>query len=99
MKMTYAAQLYIEEKSKRLRKNTISGYISSLRKYVVPRFGEIEIEDISFDDVQEWVDDIEKSVRPRKPSKPSGRCIATHSGTFRFRYMTRPRESSFRTCR
>lgn len=69
MKMTYAAQLYIEEKSKRLRKNTLSGYISSLKKYVVPRFGEMEIEDISFDDVQEWVDEIEKPGAATKAFK------------------------------
>lgn len=48
----------MNDKVKRLRGNTIEGYMSALRKHIIPRFGECNIESISFDDVQEWVDSI-----------------------------------------
>ena len=53
-----AVDQYLSDKSKRLRETTIDGYISALNRHVLPRFGEIEVESIGFDDVQEWIDAI-----------------------------------------
>ena len=53
-----AVDQYLSDKSKRLRETTIDGYISALNRHVLPRFGELEVESIGFDDVQEWIDAI-----------------------------------------
>lgn len=51
-----AAELYMSEKSRRLRASTLEGYESALRLHVLPRFGEVELTSIDADDVQAWVD-------------------------------------------
>lgn len=51
-----AAELYMAEKSRRLRASTLEGYESALRLHVLPRFGAEELTSIDADDVQSWVD-------------------------------------------
>lgn len=53
-----AVKMYWADKSRRLRANTLAGYRSALRCHVMPTFAEREIEDITFDEVQRWVDSI-----------------------------------------
>lgn len=53
-------QYYLPEKTAKRAASTVAGYDSSMRLYVLPRWGECEIDDICPDDLQEWVDSFEK---------------------------------------
>lgn len=53
-----AVDMYWAEKSRRLRENTLEGYRSALRRHVLPAFAGRPVEEISFDEVQRWVDSI-----------------------------------------
>lgn len=50
---------YLPAKRKRRRANTCEGYASALRLHVIPRFGAMELEDITHEAIQEWVDGFE----------------------------------------
>lgn len=50
---------YMPAKRKRRRANTCEGYASALRLHVVPRFGDMEIAEITHESIQEWVDGFE----------------------------------------
>lgn len=58
MLFSKAVEMYWEDKSKRLRGNTLEGYASALRCHVLPAWGDREVESIAFDEVQAWVDSI-----------------------------------------
>ena len=58
MLFSKAVDMYWEDKSKRLRGNTLEGYASALRCHVLPAWGNREVESIAFDEVQAWVDSI-----------------------------------------
>lgn len=64
-----AAKLYMAEKRRTRRANTVEGYESALRCHVLPRWGCLGIEDIGFDDVQEWVLSFEKPGAAEKAFK------------------------------
>lgn len=49
---------YMRDKERRLRGNTLEGYRSALKCHVLPAFGRREIEGITHDEVQDWVDSI-----------------------------------------
>ena len=53
-----AVRAYLDDKSRRLRENTIEGYVSALRRHVMPEFAGCELESIEHDRVQRWVDSI-----------------------------------------
>lgn len=55
---------YLPAKRQRRRTNTVDGYESSIRLYVVPRWGEAAIADIDPDEVQAWVDELAKEAGP-----------------------------------
>lgn len=50
---------YLPAKRKRRRANTCEGYASALRLHVIPRFGHMELEAITHEAIQEWVDNFE----------------------------------------
>lgn len=56
MRFDEAAKAYMADKSKRLRATTLEGYESALRCHVLPMFGGREIESITFEELQAWVD-------------------------------------------
>lgn len=58
MRMYDAANAYMTEKHKRLRGNTIEGYVSAFRDHVLPAWGERELESITHEELQGWVDSI-----------------------------------------
>lgn len=58
MLFSAAVDEYLEDKTKRLRDNTLEGYVSALRRHVLPAFGDREVEEITHDEVQSWVDSI-----------------------------------------
>lgn len=47
-----ALEHYLPAKRQRRRTNTVDGYESSIRLYVVPRWGDMAIADIDPDEVQ-----------------------------------------------
>lgn len=53
------AALYLEDKRngrKAVRPNTLEGYTSAIRTHLLPRWGRVEVETVTFEDVQSWVD-------------------------------------------
>ena len=62
-------QHYLPEKKQKRAASTVAGYDSSIRLYVLPRWGECEIEDICPDDLQEWVDSFEQAGAGEKAFK------------------------------
>lgn len=60
---------YLPEKRKRRRITTVAGYESALRLHVLPRFGDLEVEQIDHDDIQEWVDGFSRPGAAEKAYK------------------------------
>lgn len=58
MRLEDVAALYMEEKARRLRASTLEGYESALRLHVLPRFGGAELSELTFEEVQAWVDSL-----------------------------------------
>lgn len=56
MLFSEAVQTYWSDKSGRLRGNTLEGYASAIRRHLIPAWGNCEIESITHDEVQAWVD-------------------------------------------
>lgn len=56
MLFSEAATEYMADKRKRLRATTLESYESATRCHLLPRWGEREIETITFEQVQDWVD-------------------------------------------
>ena len=53
------ASMYLDDKRngrKAMRANTLEGYQSAITNHLLPRWGQAEVETISFEDVQSWVD-------------------------------------------
>lgn len=59
MKVAEAASRYMDDKRGRLRACTLTGYESALALHVLPRWGELELEAITLEDVQGWIDSFE----------------------------------------
>ena len=51
-----AAEKYMADKGKRLRASTLEGYRSALELHVLPRWAEVELDAITPEGVQAWVD-------------------------------------------
>ena len=64
-----AAARYMADKEKRLRACTLEGYRSALRTYLHPRWDGVELEEIKPEDMQEWVDSIERPGAAEKAFK------------------------------
>ena len=58
MLFSEAVEIYLADKSKRLRGNTLEGYRSAIRCHLMPMWAEREVESITHDEVQAWVDSI-----------------------------------------
>ena len=54
-----AAEKYMVDKGKRLRASTLEGYRSALELHVLPRWADVELDAITPEGVQAWVDDFE----------------------------------------
>ncbi len=54
-----AVEKYMSDKAKRLRASTLEGYRSALKLHVLPRWADVELDAITPEDVQSWVDDFE----------------------------------------
>ena len=58
MLFSEAVEMCWADKSKRLRGNTLEGYASAIRRHLMPAWAGREVEGITHDEVQEWVDSI-----------------------------------------
>ena len=53
------ARMYLADKRdgrKAVRPNTYEGYQSAINRHVLPRWGQAEVESVTYDAVQSWVD-------------------------------------------
>jgi hypothetical protein len=57
------------DKSKRLRASTLEGYRSALELHVFPRWADAELDAITPEDVQSWVDGFEQAGAAEKAYK------------------------------
>lgn len=53
-----AVAAYWEDKSRRLRGNTLEGYASAIRRHLMPAWAGRELESITHEEVQRWVDSV-----------------------------------------
>lgn len=53
-----AVKMYWADKSKRLRGNTLEGYASAIRCHLMPQWASCEVEAITHDELQDWVDSL-----------------------------------------
>lgn len=58
MPISKLSDMYIEEKSARRKADTVYGYLSSLHRNVLPRWGSFTILEIDRDDLQAWLDEL-----------------------------------------
>ena len=64
-----AANAYMQDKRKRLRRNTLEGYESTMKRHLMPRWNGIELESITPESIQEWVDSFDKAGAAEKAYK------------------------------
>lgn len=64
-----ACARYLEAKRPRLRATTMEGYESAVRRHLMPRWAGTELEDISPEDIQGWVDGFELAGAAEKAYK------------------------------
>ena len=69
MLFSEAASMYMSDKSKRLRGTTLEGYESALRCHLLPMWGARQVEEITFEELQAWVDGFEKPGAAEKAYK------------------------------
>ena len=54
-----AIEMYMTDRAKRLRATTLEGYESAIRKHIAPAWTGREVESITHEELQSWVDSIE----------------------------------------
>lgn len=69
MLFSEAATEYMADKRKRLRATTLEGYESALRCHVLPAWGDREVESITYEELQAWVDDFTRPGAAEKAFK------------------------------
>ena len=69
MLFSEAAAEYMADKRKRLRETTLEGYESAIRCHLLPAWGGREIETITFEEMQEWVDSFDRPGAAEKAYK------------------------------
>lgn len=69
MLFSEAAAEYMADKRKRLRATTLEGYESALRCHVLPAWGGREVESITYEELQAWVDRFEMAGAAEKAFK------------------------------
>lgn len=59
MNINDLSTLYLSEKEQRRRASTVDGYKSSINLYILPAFGNLEIDQLEPEAIQSWVDEFE----------------------------------------
>ena len=81
-----AAYLYIQDKSegrKTVRPNTLEGYLSAIKCHLMPRWCGIEVEAITADELQAWVDAFDKPGSAAKAFKTIRQILRWYMRKFR----------------
>ncbi len=79
---------YIEDKSegrKRVRPNTLEGYLSAIKCHLMPQWAGREVESITADEMQAWVDSFEKPGSASKAFKTMRQIVRWYLKRFRVR--------------
>ena len=58
MLFEHATEMYMADRAKRLRATTLEGYESAIRKHIAPAWEGREVESITHEELQSWVDSI-----------------------------------------
>lgn len=69
MLFSEAVDEYMADKRKRLRATTLEGYESALRCHVLPAWGDREVESVTYEELQAWVDRFEMAGAAEKAFK------------------------------
>lgn len=83
-----ACYLYVEAKSegrKKVRPNTLEGYMSAIRCHLMPKWSGREVESITADELQAWVDSFERPGAARKAFNTFRQIHRWHLRTHRVR--------------
>lgn len=62
-------QYYLPEKKIKCAPSTVAGYESSMKKWVLPKWGTVPIEEIDVDSLQTWVNEVEPAGASEKAFK------------------------------
>jgi integrase len=66
------SKLYLADKRdgrKAVRANTLEGYTSAIRTHLMPRWGQMEVESVTYEQVQSWVDSFPEGKGAEKAYK------------------------------
>lgn len=85
MLISELSEQYLAEKEQRRRATTVDGYRSSIELYVLPEFGDLDIERIEPEQIQAWVDSFEKAGAAIKAFKCLRQIINWSIRKFRLR--------------
>lgn len=88
MQFEEAVYLYIEDKTegrKQVRPNTLEGYLSAIRCHLLPKWAGRELESITCDEIQEWVDGFERPGAAAKAFKTLRQIYRWYLRKFRVR--------------
>lgn len=83
-----AVYLYIEAKSegrKKVRPNTLEGYLSAIRCHLMPKWTGREVESITADELQAWVDSFELPGAAKKAFNTYRQIVRWYLRTYRVR--------------
>lgn len=58
MKFEDASKMYMADRAKRLRATTLEGYDSAIRRHLEPAWSGRNIEEITHEELQTWLDSI-----------------------------------------
>lgn len=53
--------VYLNTRATKIRSNTLQGYLSTIRKHILPYFGDTDIDDIDVPEIEEWLDGFHQS--------------------------------------
>lgn len=82
--------LYVEAKSegrKPVRPNTLEGYMSAIRCHLMPRWSGREVESLTADELQAWVDSFERPGAASKAFKTLRQIVRWYLKAYRVRIM------------
>lgn len=72
------AKIYLDDKAngrKAVRLNTLAGYESAINRHLLPRWSQVEVESVTYDSVQSWVDSFPEGRGAMKAYKCLRQCI------------------------
>lgn len=78
MRVDEACKTYLEAKSKRVRVNTLQGYKSAIDAHIIPRWGTYELDSITHNELQAWIDEFSTRGAAEKAFKTFRQVLRYH---------------------